>query len=69
MANNTSNMIDVHYTITVIDGLDTLKHSNHIIDLEASAITTSSCDEPDPNYTIPLGSETVVQDISLSMEY
>lgn len=65
--NTTAGDINAPYTVKINDGQYDLEFPQFLVDLKAGTAATSSCAEPDPQYTIPLGPEMSVASISITM--
>jgi len=65
--NTTGSDINALYVVKINDGQYDLEFPQFLVDLKAGTTATSTCEEPDPQYTIPLGPQMSVVSISLSV--
>jgi len=65
--NTTASDVNAPYVVNINDGQYDLEFPQFLVDLKAGTTATSSCEEPDPQYTIPLGPQMTVASISISL--
>ncbi len=66
--NNTGNDVNANYTVRINDGTYEFQFPNFLVDLKSGSIETSTCEEPNPQYIIPLGPQMSIASISLSVD-